>query len=149
MTQNSGHYLPAGLPIPGPDRDGLSRPYWDGLKAGRLMIQRCSGCGVWQWGPEWICHSCHSFDLRWEEVKPEGRVYSWERVWHAVHPALKSAVPYLVVLVELEEPKTVRLIGNLLGDPLQPVSIGAEVVGEFEHHTTSEPAFSLLQWRVP
>jgi hypothetical protein len=57
-------------------------------------------------------------------------------------------VPYLVVLAELEEAKSVRLIGNLLGDPRQQVSIGTEVVGEFEHHTASEPPFSLLQWRV-
>ena len=88
MTQHSLHYLPAGLQIPGPEPDGLSKPYWEGLKAGRLMIQRCSGCGLWQWGPEWICHSCHSFELAWEGVTAEGRIYSWERVWHAVHPAL-------------------------------------------------------------
>jgi uncharacterized OB-fold protein len=142
------HYLPAGLPTPAPERDGLSKPYWEGLKAERLLIQRCSGCGIWQWGPEWICHSCHSFDLAWEEVRAEGRIYSWERVWHAVHPALKTAVPYLVVLVELRAPNTVRLIGNLLGDPHQQVSIGTEVVGEFEHHAVSEPPFTLLQWRV-
>jgi hypothetical protein len=58
-------------------------------------------------------------------------------------------VPYLVVLVELREPNPVRLIGNLLGDPNQQVSLGTEVVGEFEHHTASEPTFRLLQWRVP
>ncbi len=69
MIQHSEHYLPTGLPIPGPERDGLSKPYWEGLKAGRLVIQRCSGCGIWQWGPEWICHSCHCFDLAWEEVR--------------------------------------------------------------------------------
>jgi hypothetical protein len=40
------------------------------------------------------------------------------------------------------------LIGNLLGDPRRQVSIGSEVVGEFEHHTASEPPFSLPQWRV-
>jgi len=148
MTQHSEYYLPAGLPVPGPERDGLSKAYWDGLKAGRLLIQRCCSCGVWQWGPEWICHSCHGFDLGWEEVRAEGSIYSWERVWHAVHPALKTAGPYLVVLVELRETKSVRLIGNLLGDPRQEVSIGTEAVGEFEHHTASEPPFSLLQWRV-
>lgn len=148
MTEHPEPYLPAGLPIPSPERDGLSKPYWDGLKAGRLLIQRCLGCGIWQWGPEWICHSCHGFDLAWEEVRAEGRIYSWERVWHAVHPALKTAVPYLVVLVELEEAKSVRLIGNLLGDPRQEVSTGTEVVGEFEHHPASDPPFSLLQWRV-
>jgi hypothetical protein len=75
-------------------------------------------------------------------------ICSWERVWHAVHPALKNAVPNLVVLVELREPTTIRLIGNLLGDPRRQVSIGSEVVGEFEHHTASEPPFSLPQWRV-
>jgi uncharacterized OB-fold protein len=148
MTQHSDSYLPAGLPIPAPERDGLSKPYWEGLKVGRLLIQRCCACGIWQWGPEWICHSCHGFDLAWEEVRAEGRIYSWERVWHAVHPALKTAVPYLVVLVELRAPKTVRLIGNLLGNPRQQISIGREVVGEFEHHTAPRPAFSLLQWRI-
>ncbi len=142
-------YLPPGLPIPAPEPNGLSRPYWDGLKAGRVNVQRCRACGTWQWGPEVICHRCHSFDLGWEEVAPRGRIYSWERVWHPVHPALKEAVPYLVILVELDEPSTVRLIGNLLGDPLEPVRIDEPVVGTFEHHPDSEPPYTLLQWRRP
>lgn len=148
MTQAVAFYLPPGLPVPTFERDELSKPYWEGLKSGKLMIQRCAGCGAWQWGPEWICHSCHCFDLTWEEIKAEGRIYSWERVWHPVHPALKTAVPYLVVLVELAQTSSVRLIGNLLGDPLQEVRIGSHVVGEFEHHTTADPPFSLLHWRV-
>ncbi len=40
------------------------------------------------------------------------------------------------------------MVGNLLGDPLQNVVIGADVVGVFEHHPDSHPAYSLLQWRV-
>jgi hypothetical protein len=39
------------------------------------------------------------------------------------------------------------MVGNLLGDPMQPVQIGAEVTGVFEHHTDAKPAYSLLQWR--
>jgi uncharacterized protein len=39
------------------------------------------------------------------------------------------------------------MVGNLLGDPMQEVRIGAEVNGEFEHHPDASPAFSLLQWR--
>lgn len=147
MTRARASYLPDGLPIPQPERDGLSAPYWEGLKAEELRIQHCAHCGKWQWGPEWICHACHSFDIAWREVSPRGRIYSWERVWHPVHPALKEAVPYLVILVELLEPPGIRLIGNLLGEPLQAVTIGDDVVGVFDHHADAEPAYTLLQWR--
>jgi uncharacterized OB-fold protein len=146
MTRNS--YLPAGLPIPVPDPDGLSTPYWEGLEEGRIRVQLCSRCKSWQWGPEWICHRCHHDRMDWVEVAGEGRIYSWERVWHPVHPALKGAGPYLVVLVELPHAGGIRMVGNLLGDPHQPFRIGDEVVAEFEHHPQATPAFSLLQWRV-
>ena len=39
-------YLPPGLPAPVPEPDGLSAPYWAGLREGRLLVQRCSGCGT-------------------------------------------------------------------------------------------------------
>jgi len=41
----------------------------------------------------------------------------------------------------------VRLVGNLLGDPMQAVTIGADVEGVFEHHSDSNPPYTLLQWR--
>ena len=59
----SDTYLPNGLPTPSPLPDGLSAPYWEGTRRRKLLIQKCGGCGAWQWGPEWICHRCHSFDL--------------------------------------------------------------------------------------
>lgn len=141
-------YLPEGLPIPTPETDGLSAPYWNGLKEGVLTIQRCKSCGGWQWGPEWICHRCLSFDMGWETVEPRGRIFSWERVWHPVHPALKGHGPYIVVLVELPHADNVRLIGNLIGDPQQTVTIGAEVEGVFEHHPNASTPHTLLQWRT-
>jgi uncharacterized OB-fold protein len=141
-------YLPPGLPAPVPEPDQLSKPFWDGLRQQRLLVQRCADCGTWQFGPEWICHQCHAFDPAWVEVPPRGRIHSWERVWHPSHPALKSHGPYLVVLVELPGAGRVRLLGNLLGDPLQPVVIGAAVEGVFEPHDDATPAYTLLQWRT-
>lgn len=140
-------YLPAGLPIPVPEADGLSAPYWSALRENRLLVQRCEGCGSWQFGPEWICHHCHRFDPAWVEVAPRARIYSWERAWHPVHPCLKEHGPYLVVVVELAHVGGVRMVGNLLGDPMQAVEIGAEVEGVFEHHAQASPAFTLMQWR--
>lgn len=144
---NKLSYLPTGLPAPVAEPDGLSAPYWNGLVEERLRVQRCVGCGTWQFGPEWLCHCCHRFDPDWIDVAPRGRIYSWERVWHPSHRALKSHGPYLVVLVELPDAGGVRMIGNLLGDPMQEVAIGASVQGVFEHHADASPPFSLLQWR--
>lgn len=140
-------HLPPGLPAPAAERDGLTTPYWEGLREGRLRVQRCSHCGTWQFGPEWLCHHCHAFDPAWVEVEPRGRIYSWERVWHPSHPSLQGHVPYLVVLVELPHAGGVRMLGNLLGDPLQEVRIGAPVQGVFEPHDEANPPYALLQWR--
>src|ERR1051325_9231870 len=141
-------YLPAGLPRPVPQADGLDVPYWEGAQRGELRVQRCRACRAWQWGPEWICHACLSFDLGWETIEGRGVIYSLERSWHPVHPALKDAGcswhpvhpalkdagPYVVVLVELPHAGNIRMIGNLLGDPRQDVVIGATVEAVFEAH---------------
>lgn len=136
-------YLPE-LAWAAPAADGLDVPYWEATRRGELVVQRCVDCRVFQWGPEWICHRCHSFDLAFEQVEPVGRIYSWERSWHPVHPALTGNGPYLVVLVELPGAGGVRMVGNLLGDPLQTVRIGDVVEAVFEHHAE----YSLVQWQL-
>ena len=50
-------------------------------------------------------------------------------------------------MVELPHAGRVRMVGNLLGDPLQQVRIGAEVQGVFEHHPEASQPYTLLQWR--
>jgi uncharacterized OB-fold protein len=142
-------YLPAGLPIPVAEPDGLSAPYLTGLRENRLLVQCCRHCHTWQFGPEWLCHCCHAFDPDWTEVEPRGRIFSWERAWHPSHTALRNHGPYIAVLVELPHAGNVRVVGNLLGDPMQQVVIGSAVEGVFEHHHESDPPYSLLQWRLP
>ena len=140
-------YLNPGLPIPTPAADGLDHDYWEGLRREELLIQRCDECSNWQWGPEWNCHRCLSFDIRYEEAPATGLIYSHQRVWHPVHPALREQGPYVIVLVELPHADDVRIVGNLVGDPQQPLEIGAPVSGVFEHHE-GDPPFTLLQWQV-
>jgi len=83
--------------------------------------------------------------MGWHKVSGRGRIYSWERVWHPVHPALKDACPYMVVLVELPEAGNVRMVGNLLGNAEDPVVIGTEVEAVFEDHP--DAGVALVQWR--
>ena len=144
----NGYYLPPGLAAPQPSPDGLDAPFWQGLREERLLLQRCGTCRHWQWGPEWICHLCHSFDVRYEETEASGIIYSYERVWHPVHPALAEHGPYIVLLVELPQADGVRILGNLLGDPRQEVTIGEQVIASFEHHQDADQPFTLLQWHL-
>ena len=64
-----------------------------------------------------------------------------------MHPALQNHGPYVVVLVELPEAGHVRMIGNLTGDPMQEVTIGASVEAVFEPHDDATPPFTLVQWK--
>jgi uncharacterized OB-fold protein len=131
-----------------PSPDGLDAPFWEATRRHELWLQRCRACGTWQWGPEWICHACRSFDMGWEQIAPvTGRIYSWERPWHPVHRALADACPYTVLLVELLQAGGVRMVGNLVGDPLQPFAIGDQVTAIFEDHDGA-PAFTLVQWQL-
>jgi uncharacterized protein len=145
QTTHVKYCLPEGLPAPRATHDGLDREFWEAARRHELMVQRCKDCGGFQFGPEWICHRCRSVNLGWHRVSGRGRVYSWERVWHPVHPALKDACPYMVVLVELPDADNVRMVGNLAGDPRAELPIGATVEAVFEDHTEGH---TLVQWKL-
>jgi uncharacterized OB-fold protein len=147
MSENN-YYLPANMPSPVPSPDGLDAPYWEGTRRTELLVQKCGACGNWQWGPEWLCHHCQSFDLVWQEVEGKGVIYSWERPWHPVHQALKGRGAYTVVLVELPGAGNVRMIGNLLGPDDQIVEIGAAVEAVFEAHDDADVPYTLVQWQL-
>lgn len=149
MTATSDSFVLAERTEPIPAASGLDRPYWESTREGRLVIQRCTACDTWRWGPEWICHVCRSFDTDWVEVPKRGgryagRIYSWERVWHPTSTALVDRVPYVILLVELPDVGGVRMVGNLVGDATQTITIGAEVEAVFEHHEN----YTLVQWRL-
>ena len=52
------------------------------------------------------------------------------------------------MLVELPEYGNIRMVGNLLGDPKQTVTIGSPVEAVFEAHDQADPPYTLVQWRA-
>ena len=48
-------------PLPTPT--GISAPYWNGLKQGRLTLPHCKSCGHWIFFPRRHCDKCWSQDL--------------------------------------------------------------------------------------
>jgi len=125
-------------------RPSLDEPHWVAARNEELHIQRCKHCRRFQWGPEFLCHHCHSFDLGFERVSPSGTIYSWERVWHPVSPEVQPYVPYVILVVELDDAPGIYATGNLVGDPTVEIPIGAQVAAAFEHHDD----YTLVQWRL-
>ena len=91
----------AARPAPEPTID--SRPYWDGLKERRLLIQQCGDCGALRHYPRPMCAACHSLEVRWIEASRQGRLYSWTEVHHPFVPGFRDEIPYVMATVELEE----------------------------------------------
>jgi uncharacterized OB-fold protein len=118
------------LPLPEPTE--LSRPYWDALRDGRLLIQRC-GCGH-AWLPaRRECPKCLAPDPRWEPASGRGALVSWVVYHTAYHPAFESRLPYHVALVALDEgPHLITNIvdGHAALTPDAPVELEVEWEGE-------------------
>lgn len=99
------------MDMPKPDLTEISRPYWDALRDGHLVFQRCD-CGH-AWLPaRCLCPSCLQPSARWERAKGTGRLVSWVVYHTAYHPAFESRLPYNVALVQLDEGP--RLLTNIV-----------------------------------
>ena len=130
---------PGTKPVPEPTRD--SKPYWDGLSQGRLLIQTCAACGKLRHYPRPVCDACYSMEVSWTQASGRGRVHSWTVAHHAFHPGFKPELPYILALVDLEE--GVRMTAQLRGVTPGEMRIGLPVAVAFER-TTRElalPAF--------
>jgi uncharacterized OB-fold protein len=135
-------YLTDGLTIPDGTTAGPAASFWQSLRNHQLVIQQCKACGTAQNPAEYLCYACHSSQFEWITLAAAGHIFSWTRVWHPVHDLLTDRVPYVLVWVEIDHKDQPRFLGNLLGDPMQEVRIGAPVEGVFEDHAEG----TLLQW---
>jgi uncharacterized OB-fold protein len=115
-------------PVPLPDAETAF--FWTAAREGRLLIQRCSGCGRWQYPPDVGCPACLGDDLVPTEVSGRGSVYSFTVVRQAFDPALSEAFPFVVALVELEEGP--RMLTNIVDADPASLSVGMPVEVTFE-----------------
>jgi uncharacterized OB-fold protein/acyl dehydratase len=115
-------------PRPAVTRD--SQFWFDAAKEHRLVIQRCSGCGVLRHPPRPRCDKCGSYE--WDTVDASGRgtVYSFVVNHYPQVPAFDY--PLAVGLIELEE--GTRLVADIVGIDPADVEVGLAVEVEFVEH---------------
>jgi uncharacterized OB-fold protein len=101
-----------GAPLPAISED--SAGFWEGTAAGELRIQRCTNCGRLRFPPRPMCPNCQSLEHEWKPMSGKGRIWSFVVPHPPLLPAFSELAPYNVVVVELDEDPTIRLVGNLL-----------------------------------
>jgi uncharacterized OB-fold protein len=110
------------FPVPVPDGD--SKPFWDGVKQHKLLIQRCEACQKFIFYPRSLCPHCFSEQLAWVQAAGHGTVYSYTVVHQAYGP-FAGQVPFVVAIIELQE--GVRLMSRITDAPPEAVRVGAAV----------------------
>ncbi len=100
----------AAYPVPVPDQN--TQAFWDGVARGELLVQRCAKCRKWIWQPRPVCSKCQAIDPVWTRVAGKGQVASWMVIRPPTLPAFAERVPFVILLVELDE--GVRMVGYLV-----------------------------------
>lgn len=115
-------------PIPVPTAD--SEAFWAACAEGRLIFQRCGGCGAAQFYPRSLCAACGSRDLAEETASGLGTVFTFTVNHRAPSEAFKADAPYVIALIDLDEGP--RLMANVLEADPADVAIGMRVRMTFE-----------------
>ena len=128
--------------LPRPVPIDVTRPFWDGLAADEIRLQRCRDCGSWVFYPRPRCTTCLSDALDWQTVSGRATVYSFTIARQATHPAFAAQVPQLLAIVELDG--GVRMTTTLVDVAPDDLRVGLAVEPVFDHGTDG---VTLLRFR--
>ena len=117
-----------------PRRLDEALPHWLAGADRQLRIPYCSRCRQWLWPPRKACPDCTG-PVEWLQASGRGTVLTYTVVHRTPNPELKTAVPYVLAIVQLDE--GLRLLTNLVGCPPQVARIGLRVAAAFE--ATQDP----------
>jgi len=118
-------------PLPDVD-DPVMCPFWEGARAGRLMLQRERAAGVVHWPPKPMYWKGGG-RLEWFPASGRGRIYSWVVGHEPFLPAFRHLLPLIMVLVEVEEGP--RLVGYMVNVAPDAMRFGMDVRVVFEQLT--------------
>lgn len=153
-----GEYLGMLLTIEDVDKENLA--YFDYCDQGDFRLQRGKQSGLLRYPPTTACPWTRDREYDWVSVEGKGEVHSYNEVHHAIQPAFRQYVPYMLLLVDLDtqkgqpsEHEALRVAGNLvtpdgtLAPPemIKRVGIGTRVRMVF---TKVAEGFSIPQWTI-
>ncbi|RJP16718.1 MAG: Zn-ribbon domain-containing OB-fold protein [Candidatus Abyssobacteria bacterium SURF_5] len=115
---------------PLPDITESTKPFWEGCKAGKLLLPKCRSCGQMFFFPNHFCPECLSEDVDWIDSSGKGVVHTFTIISRPPSDAFAADVPYVVAVIDLEEGP--RMLSNVIGIPPEHVRVGMPVEVVFE-----------------
>jgi uncharacterized OB-fold protein len=112
-----------------------TKPYWDGLRAGKILYQRCLDCREVVFHARAICPYCLGGALEWLESKGRGRIYSFAVQYRAPTPDRQSDMPIALGIVEMDE--GFHLFTEFMAADLASLEIGLLVSASY-HEISDE-----------
>lgn len=134
---------PAARPVPRIGAYVDSQPFWDGIAAGKLVLQYCTEARRFQHYPKPVSSYTGRRTLEWRETSGKGVIYACTVV-RIPGPGLEGRLPLCVATVELDE--GVRIIANILNCTPEQMAIGKRVELAWDALTPEQryPAFQLV-----
>ncbi|HVA69508.1 MAG TPA: zinc ribbon domain-containing protein [Candidatus Binataceae bacterium] len=120
----------ASKPVPAPDE--LSKPFWEAARERRLVIQRCAACGYYNHPPRPICESCSSERLEFHPVSGRATIHTFIVMRQPNNAGFETDIPYVNIVVELDEQPMLFVAGNLPFSELDRIHIGGRAEVWFE-----------------
>jgi uncharacterized protein len=130
-------------PVPEPVEE-LNKQFWAHCANESLCFQQCTACGKWRHLPRPMCAACGSSAWEWKESSRRGKIFSWTVTRAPFHPAFAAQVPYVVLVVEMEE--GVRLVAGLKNHSVDDIRMDrpVEVIFERLSEKVALPVFQLV-----
>ena len=153
-----GEYM--GMMLTVDDVYSENRDFFEWCAKGEFRLQRATSSGLLRYPPTTACPWSGEREFEWVAVAGTGVVHSYGEVHHAIQPAFKDKVPYLILLVDLDtqkglptEHEALRVGGNLVmsdgsfapPEVIETVGIGTRVRMLFSNVTDD---FAFPQWTI-
>lgn len=118
-----------------------SEEFFEAARDKRLLIQKCSSCGEYQFYPRHICIHCGADTVEWVEASGKGTVHTFTVIHQQGMPGWRDEVPFVAAIIDLAE--GVRMTSNVVDVAPTDVTIGMSV----EVTYVDEGTYVLPRWR--
>jgi uncharacterized OB-fold protein len=100
------------------------KPFWDGTRAQKLMLQYDPTDGSYQFFPRVTGMRSGRRNLEWRQASGKGQVFTYTVARRAREP-FRGHEPFLIAMVTLDE--GVNIMANIVNCPADKIAIGLRV----------------------
>lgn len=118
---------------PLPVVEPYTQAFWEGTRAGKLLLQTCNECDSRIFFPRKQCPECWSADVGWIEASGKGTIYAFSVTYEGVEAVFREDLP--IVLAWIDLPEGIRMQSNIVDCDPDSVRIGQEVEVVFRDAT--------------